>query len=62
MASHMAKRTRTHEQCSHEQHEDGTGGEGVATGDDCNTDIGKSARQKMPKGGKHGLTVPTKNV
>ena len=48
MASRMAKRTRTHEQCSHEQH----GGAGAATGDDDHTAIHKQARQKMPKGGR----------
>lgn len=43
----MAKRTRTHEHCTHEQH----GGEGVATGDDRHTAIVKPAPQKMAKGG-----------
>jgi hypothetical protein len=38
-----------------------TGGAGVATGDDRNTAIHKQARQKMPKWGKRGLAVPTKN-
>lgn len=53
----MAIRTRTHEQCSHKQH----GGAGGDTGDDRHTAIHKSARQKMPKWGKRGLTSPTKN-